>query len=219
MLEFLSFLLSSIIGGSFVTTVSTVLLERWKEGVAARLNHELDERLALLNHEFEKQLTLFQSNRNWKEQALVELYGPLIMQFDRTERAFQRYRDTDLFLEAEVLRNSNRFIRDLLLNKGHFLSPDLIDPAGKLIEHYDVWLAEYENVRKPDQPDLTTTFVYAGPKGYRFPREAQQAFYARFAELQQELYPGMVRSSPTSSPRSSSTLSSRPSPTSSVDLA
>ncbi len=194
--DFVSFLISSILGGSVVSTVSTLLLERWKDRTAAKFNHIL-----------EQQMVLFAAKRDWKEQALVELYGPLVMQFDRTQRAFKRYQGNDLFLEAEVMKRSNEFIRDLLLTKGHFLSAELMDHAGQLVEHYDVWLAEYHRLRsaagldaekgseaqfetKPET-NPETKFVFAGPQGYRFPTLSEQAFRDRFQTLQQDLYPGL----------------------------
>lgn len=188
---FVSFLLSSIVGGSVVSALSTLLLEVWKERATAKFDHRLEQQMAGFNHELTKQLTLFETQRNWKEQALVTLYGPLIMQFDRTQRAFQRYRANDLYLEAEVMKRSNEAIRELLLSHGHFLSADLLDAAGLLIEHYDVWLAEYARVRKPDSLDSDTQFVFAGPQGYVFPKAAEQAFRDRFHALQADLYPGL----------------------------
>ncbi len=68
----------AFIGGGLGAALVNFFLDRWKEQIAAK--------------------------RGWRVDALSKLYGPLIMQFDRTNRAFDRYQKTDLFLEAEVLK-------------------------------------------------------------------------------------------------------------------
>ena len=157
-----SLFLAALVGGGFGTAIVNFLLDRLKEKSTAQ--------------------------RGWKEAALRELYGPLILHFDRTQRALHRYREADLFLEAEVLKASNESIRNLLLENGQYITPDLISPAGRLIEHYDVWLAEYHRARKPDSVDESTKFVFAGPQGYRFPADAELTFREKAFALQADLY-------------------------------
>ena len=43
------------------------------------------------------------SQRTWKERSVGELLGPVTMQLDRTERAFQRWNEKNLYLEAKVI--------------------------------------------------------------------------------------------------------------------
>jgi hypothetical protein len=127
------------------------------------------------------------SEREWKERALAELLGPMVMQLNRTKRALNRLRPGDYWVEANVLLAGNTLIRDILLANGHLISPDLIVRADELIEHYDVWLQEYERVRGKDAKTVAE-FVFAGPQGFGFPRQAEMAFRDRFHELLFELY-------------------------------
>ncbi|MBV5341433.1 MAG: hypothetical protein J0665_18075 [Deltaproteobacteria bacterium] len=128
------------------------------------------------------------SRRTWKEESVAELLGPLNMQFDRTKRAFKRWRTLNLFLEAKVVRVGNETIRDLLLNKGHLIPPELLEDAGKLIEHYDVWLEKFEKQRSSEKPNLETKFVFVGPDGFPFPTESEKKFTGKFKEYWGELY-------------------------------
>jgi hypothetical protein len=128
------------------------------------------------------------SKRTWKEEAVSELLGPLNMQFDRTKRAFHRWNTQNLFLEAKVVKVGNQTIRDLLLNKGHLIPPELLDDAGRLIEHYDVWLEKFESKRSSENPDLDTKFVFVGPDGYAFPSDSEKNFRNIFSEYWHELY-------------------------------
>jgi hypothetical protein len=113
------------------------------------------------------------------------------IQFDRTKRAFEhRWKAQDLYLEEKVIKVGNETIRDLLLTKGHLIPPELLDDAGKLIEHYDVWLELYEEQRGGKEPDLKSPFIFAGPKGYEFPKEAAIRFNEKYRLFWKELYDG-----------------------------
>jgi hypothetical protein len=94
------------------------------------------------------------------------------MQLQRTNRAFRRWTSKDLGLEAQVIREGNRTIRDLFLANGHLVPPELMEDAMRLIEHYDAWLLKFDAIRgegsKSDED-----FVFVGPDGYPFPHEAE----------------------------------------------
>ena len=97
------------------------------------------------------------------------------MQLDRSNRAFARWREQNLFLEAKVVKEANTSVRDLLL-KGHLIPTELVDSAGRLI---DTTTAGSRSTRRSagGDRDLETRFVFAGPHGYPFPRDAERAFH------------------------------------------
>ena len=128
------------------------------------------------------------SKLTWKEESVSELLAPIYMQFGRTHRAFDRWYSKNLFLEAKVIGEGNRIIRDLLLNKGHLIPPELLEDAGKLIEHYDVWLEKFEKQRLSENPDIETEFVFVGPDGYPFPSESEKRFIKKYKEYWDDLY-------------------------------
>ena len=126
----------------------------------------------------------------WKEKVLSGLLGPVCMQLDRTNRAFNRWQTKNLYLEAKIIKDSNTIIRDLLLNNGHLIPIELLGDAGKLIEHYDVWLEEFEKKRGGTERDIDTKFIYAGPAGYPFPKEAEKNFEIQCNRYRSELFSG-----------------------------
>ena len=128
------------------------------------------------------------SQRNWKERSVGELLGPMRMQFGRTRLAFERYDSTNLYIEAKILRDGNIAVRDLLLAHGELIPPELLDDADDLIEHYDVWLEIFERERGGEDPEPRSTFVFAGPEGFRFPTSAERRFRDTFAQYWADLY-------------------------------
>jgi hypothetical protein len=165
--------LASVLSGAVISTVLGFVFHRKAESI---------------KHEFAQRMAVFESKRTWQEQSVAELLGPMYMQLDRTKRAFRRWERKNLFLEVKVIRDGNVAIRDLLLTRAQLIPPDLLEDAGKLIEHYDRWLEEFERVRESEQPDLETPFVFVGPKGYPFPVQAEASFRKAFAGLWRELY-------------------------------
>ncbi len=144
---------------------------------------------AVIKRHFDRSLDVWRSRRGWQERAVGELLGPVYIQLDRTKRAFDRWDGKNLYLEAEVVRNGNIAIRDLLLTKSHLIPPDLRDAASDLILHYDVWLEEFDRVkasRAAGQSD--PAFVFVAPKGYGLPGAADEQFRKKFRELWNGLY-------------------------------
>jgi hypothetical protein len=76
----------------------------------------------------------------------------------------------------------------MLLSHGHLIPADLRDVSGRLIEHYDRWLEEYDRVRGDRKIAPNEPFVFAGPKGYPFPQGADALFTQAYDRLVSELY-------------------------------
>ena len=93
---------------------------------------------ARLNEELQRNVEIFRTTRAWKEAAISELLGPMVMQFDRVKRAFKRYQRKNVYLETKVMAEGNSTIKTLLLSHGHLIPPELFDDAGSLVEHFDV---------------------------------------------------------------------------------
>jgi hypothetical protein len=175
--DFIKLLLAGILSGTVISSVMSLLLYRRTTKIVEDIKSE-----------YAKSMTIFESSRTWKEKSVSQLLGPLYMQFDRTRRAFDRWRAKNLFLEAKVIREGNLTIRNLLLDKSDLIPPELLGDAGRLVEHYDRWLEEFEQVRSNEKPDLGTPFVFVGTQGFPFPSDAETKFRNAFTKLWAELY-------------------------------
>jgi hypothetical protein len=175
--SFFQVTLGGLLGSSVATAVLGAMFLRWNKTVESEIKSHFDQ-----------QFNVFQSTRLWKQQALAELFGPLVMHLDRTKAAFDRWDGKNLFLEGQVVRQGNQTVRDTLLSNGHLIPPHLVDHATKLIVHYDVWMEEFDRVRNTQSAVTDESFVFVGPAGYPFPRDAEKLFKEEFARLQRELY-------------------------------
>ncbi|PLK46949.1 hypothetical protein [Uliginosibacterium sp. TH139] len=175
--DLLNLAVTGLLSSSVGAVIVGVLFVRHNKTIEA----EIQEKLS-------RALKVFESERTWKEQALFELFGPLQMQFERTKRAFNRWTKKNLYLESKVVREGNETIRNLLLNKGHLIPPELMNEACSLVEHYDAWLEKFDRIRGDGGTVSTESFVFSGPDGYPFPTSAEAKFKETFRRLQHELY-------------------------------
>ncbi len=169
--------IAAFLSSSVVVFIAGLVLKRRTEQISAEVKDQ-----------FERELLRYRSGIVWKEKALTELLGPVVMQLDRTSRAFQRWNNRNVYIESKVIYEGNKTIRDLLLTKGHLLPADLLQDAGRLVEHYDRWLEEYDRVRGGAEPKLDEPFVFVGPSGYPFPRDSEARIRERFLSTWRELY-------------------------------
>jgi hypothetical protein len=177
MSDFTELLLAGILSGTVISSILGLLLYRR----TAKITEEI-------RSEYAKRITIFESSRAWEEKSVSQLLGPMYMQFDRTQRAFDRWKANNYFLEAKVIREGNLTIQNLLLSKSDLIPPELLGDAGRLVEHYDRWLEEFERVRRSKNPDLDTPFVFVGTQGFPFPREAETKFRNAFINIWTMLY-------------------------------
>jgi hypothetical protein len=175
--QFINLLMSALISSSIVGVIIGILFKRRNETITAEIKKQ-----------FEQNMTVFKSNYLWKEKAVSELLGPIHLQFNRTKRAFSRYKSTNLYLEAKVLKDGNEKVRNLLLGNSHLIPPELIEDTNKLIEHYDVWMEEFNKHRDFENPNLDQKFIFAGPVGFPFPYNVDVRFIIKYKELWNELY-------------------------------
>jgi hypothetical protein len=143
---------------------------------------------AIFSYVVYKERIELEQQTEWKEKVLSGLLGPVCMHLDRTEKAFHRWETKNLYLEVKIIKESNTVIRDLLLTKGHLIPIELLDDSSSLIEHYDVWLENFEKQRGNAELDIDTEFVYAGPEGYGFPKGAEKNFKDQCIKYKNELF-------------------------------
>lgn len=143
---------------------------------------------ALLDRKFEKE----RINREWKEKSLATLLGPVVMHLMRTDALSHLYQSTfnarsKSYFHAQLMRESNRAVRSLILANGHLIPVSLLTHAQEMIKHYDVWLARFDEKRALEKPDADSTFDL-GFVEIRFPVAARDAFFEKYATTRQELY-------------------------------
>lgn len=113
------------------------------------------------------------------------LLVPLMVQLDRTKDAFDRWKDRNLPLESQTIRDGNLKARDLLEKHGQLVPPEFQEPRRRLIEHYDRWLEEYQKLREDTKSN--EPFVFVGPKGFPFPADVEARFRARLEYVRAQL--------------------------------
>lgn len=127
-------------------------------------------------------------SRSWKQRQLSEVIAPVVMHLDRTSRVAARYgQDPESYFDAQIMRDSNATVRNILLTKGDLIPDDLLEYSHKLVEHFDVWIRQFDEkaVREKPNPDSQFDVGFAKPE---FPEQAVPAFQKYFVKLRDELH-------------------------------
>ena len=140
----------------------------------------------------DRRLEMERINREWKETALSVLLGPLVMHLARTDALSCLYKTsfrekTKSYFHAQLMRESNKAVRSLILANGHLLPSSLLIHAQDLVKHYDVWLARFDEKEALEQPGSESKFDM-GFVEVRFPVAARDAFFDEYSSLRMELY-------------------------------
>jgi hypothetical protein len=167
-----------ILGSSIVTTIAT--------SIVTYIFHKRTERInAEIKREFEMRSQIQTTYFEWKKQT-SELLGQVYIYLNRTSKAFEKKYSKldkyDPYFEDEIIYTSNKRIRDLIIENGHHIPPELLEEASNLVEHYDAWLVKYHNLREVNN-DTMTIQIYVGPDGFRFPDKAEEKFKESYVKL------------------------------------
>src|SRR5262245_2568360 len=103
-------ILTALLSGTVFATVLGLIFHRRLKSVETHLTEEL-----------QRNVEIFKTTRAWKEAAISQLLGPLVMQFARAKRAFARYERKNIYLETKVIAEANSTIKKLLLTHGHLI--------------------------------------------------------------------------------------------------
>lgn len=139
----------------------------------------------IVNQYLEKRRDFLSSQRD----QLKNFYSPLEILLKINSFEFDRYfeknttEDDKEFIETNVWYPNNKEIKKIIMENGHLL-PEIPEEILKLIGHINVWLSEYEliYVKKEKKPP-----VFAGPKGYGYPKEADPYIYSMAASLRSSI--------------------------------
>lgn len=175
--EILKLIIASVFSSAVAAAVISIIFKKKTE----RISNEIKNQFELLS-------MMQKTGHAWNEKAVSELYGPMNFQFARTKLAFSRYSGKNEYLEAKILKDGNEKIKNLILEKSYLIPPDLMEYGNKLVAHYDVWLEEYSKFREAENPTELKEFIFAGPNGFPFPRDAEQKFKEKYADLWNKLY-------------------------------
>src|SRR5690348_4260265 len=94
------------------------------------------------------------------KEELQQFLAPLYFLFQLSGKAYEQYLRNKIFLNASVLRKSNKKILGLLNANAGMLPRDLVNDAVALINHYNNWLLQFKEHKKKINPALNDIFVF-----------------------------------------------------------
>jgi len=123
-----------------------------------------------------------------REEQFFRLISPVYFFLHLSRKAYAKYLENKIFLHAKSIRAANIKICNVLENSAAYIPAGLFDDAIALLNHYGIWMAQFDEWEKERNPKLIDPFVfYHLDDQSAFPKEAEQHFFEYYENLKQEL--------------------------------
>ena len=123
-----------------------------------------------------------------REEQFFRLISPVYFFLHLSRKAYANYLENKIFLHAKNIRSANLKVRSLLEDSAAYVPDELFDDAIALINHYGIWMAQFDEWEKQHSPRLADEFVFYHLDGQSaFPKEAEQHFFDYYQKLKKEI--------------------------------
>jgi hypothetical protein len=124
-----------------------------------------------------------------REEQFSRLISPVHFFLHLSRRAYAKYLVNKIFLHAKNIRFANEKVYGLLAELPAYLPVELRDDAIELLNHYGIWMSQFDEWEKEQRPKLADPFVfYHLDDQSAFPKEAEQHFFDYYKKLKKELF-------------------------------
>ncbi|MBN8864630.1 MAG: hypothetical protein J0H92_14750 [Sphingobacteriales bacterium] len=112
-----------------------------------------------------------------RDEQYATLIAPLYFYFKLSDRAYKKYMANKILLHALNIYEANTRIKELLINHPTHIPHELLDDAIELINHYSIWMNQFEEFRGRQSFELKDYFIfYHIDDQSAFPRQSEQHF-------------------------------------------
>lgn len=113
-----------------------------------------------------------------------EVLHELFYQFKRADNAYSCYLKEKVYLYASIIRKANERICNLLEANISIFDEEQNAHAQELVFHYDVWMAQFDELKQQLNPSLSSIFVFERfPGSPPFPKKSKEAFIEAYKNL------------------------------------
>jgi predicted Rossmann fold nucleotide-binding protein DprA/Smf involved in DNA uptake len=106
-----------------------------------------------------------------------------------SNNAYAKYISNRIFLHAQSIKAANIEICELLTKQSAYLPESLITDAIELINHYRIWMTQFDDQVTKQKPGLSDIFVFHRIDNQPgFPKTAEQHFFEYYKNMRSELF-------------------------------
>ena len=123
-----------------------------------------------------------------KEEQFIKLIAPVHFFLRLSAKAYANYSINKIFLHAKRIKAANQKVCELLEEQPGYLPEELHADAIELLNHYGIWMAQFEECLVEQQPKLSDIFVFQQLDNQSaFPKSAEKHFFDYYEKMKQEL--------------------------------
>jgi len=123
-----------------------------------------------------------------KEEQFIKFIAPINFFLRLSGKAYANYTVNKIFLHAQRIKIANQKVYGLLEESAAFLPEELLPDALELLNHYGIWMAQFEECVKELQPKLGDIFVFRQLDDQSaFPKTAEKHFFEYYKKMKEDL--------------------------------
>lgn len=123
-----------------------------------------------------------------KRKLFTKFISPLYFHLQSANIAYKKYLTNRIFVHAAVLYKVNKRIASLISDQNHLIPAELREDCLQLLNHYDIWFAQFRLHKKKLNPSAADTFVFEQADDQcAFPAAAEKKIINCYLGLQREL--------------------------------
>lgn len=114
------------------------------------------------------------------QKFIIPLY--FFMQLSR--KAYANYLNNKIYGHAQAIRKANRKIYKLLTEKPDLIPDDLKPDMIALLNHYDIWFAQFKELKKKNKPQPEDEFIFQQLDSQSaFPKMAEEKVFGMYEKM------------------------------------
>ncbi len=123
-----------------------------------------------------------------KEEQFARLISPVNFFLHLSRKAYAKYLANKIFLHAKNIRAANEKVCSLLEEFPEWLPDELFADAIELLNHYGIWMAQFDEHELRLQPKLDDLFIFHHLDNQSaFPKAAEQHFFDYYNQVKKEI--------------------------------
>ena len=123
-----------------------------------------------------------------KEEQFIKLIAPVNFFLRLSGRAYANYIINKIFLHAKRIKAANQMICRLLEEHPAYLPEVLLADSIELLNHFGIWMEQFEACQAEQQPKLSDIFVFQQLDNQSaFPKSAEKHFFDYYEKMKEEL--------------------------------
>ena len=123
-----------------------------------------------------------------REEQYQKFLLPLFLFMQLSIKSYNKYLKNKIYLHALTIKSANTRIYNLIVTNPEYIPEDLHDDVLNLLNHYDIWFAQFNDYEMKIKPVLSDNFIFTHlDEQCAFPRASEQKIFQYYHDFKKAI--------------------------------